>query len=641
MKNRIAVVFLFVSICWSLLFLRGMFVQIWPQKRLNELKSRLFETTIEIPARRGLILDRDGKELAVSVNGHGLFADPHLIPNRKVVAPKIAKLLKISKTEVLQKLKDTSKRFIWLKRGLSDEQKFAVEQLKIRGLGFIEEPRRVYPQDHLASQILGFVGADGRGLEGLELQLDEKLRGQSRRVLLPRDARGRPLLQDGHALTDVPDGSSVTLTLDSELQYALESELETATRLHKAKGAVGVVLDAQTSEILALAHVPLVDSNHAFKENPEDRRGRAVTDAFEPGSTLKPFVIAAALHERTIKPGTKIDCEGGKLSVGGHLITEAEATHQFRVLTVSEILAASSNVGMAKIGLGLGAERLRNFLDLFGFGHSTGVEFPGESRGVLLPLPWRPHLLSNIAFGQGITVTPLQLAQAYAAIANGGFLRKPSIIKSVQNFERGEVLDFKLPQSIRVLTPQEASILTYMLTSATSAQGTGFNARIPGFPVAGKTGTAQKIDAGRGLYKKDSYIASFAGFVPAHDPRFVIYIAVDEPKNGYYASQTAAPVFSKIAQYAVRKKGLIPVLIENKNVLASAIEQPLVKTPEMARGLVPQFMGLTLREVYQKSYGLPLRFDVHGSGVVARTVPEAGQSLPPTARVKLILQKTE
>lgn len=646
MKNRIALVFLFVSLCWGLLFAHGMYIQVWPHPRLKELRNRLFETTLEIPARRGVILDRDGKELAVSISGYSLFADPFILEGRASVAARLAKVLRLSKSELKAKLKNSDRRFVWLQRGLSEEKKKLIQSWKVRGLGFIEEPRRVYPQDHLAAQVLGFVGAEGHGLEGAELLLDKRLSGKSRKVLLPRDARGRPLLADGHVLTDIPDGSEVTLTLDSELQYVLESELEAAVRLHRAQSAVGVVLDAQTSEVLAMAQVPLVNLNKILREPAEWRRNRSVTDAFEPGSTLKPFVIAAALQEGTLKPNKKIDCEGGKIKIGGHWITEAEKTHQFGVLTVNEILSYSSNVGMAKIALELGAQKLRDRLESFGFGKTTGIDFPGETKGILLPTPWRPHLLSNIGFGQGFTSTPIQMAQAYAAIANGGTLRKPYLIRSIRNPDKPEAIEMSPDPGQKVMSTQEASILTFMLTSATSGQGTGINARIPGFQVAGKTGTAQKVDDKNGGYKKDAYISSFAGFVPAHDPRFVIYIAVDDPKNGYYGSQVAAPVFSKVAQFAVRKKGLAPILIEDRHVLIpdvelTDVEAPIKEAPEMARGLVPQFLGLSLREVYQKAHGLPMSLEIRGSGVVARTVPEAGQSLPPSARVQIILQRSE
>jgi cell division protein FtsI (penicillin-binding protein 3) len=639
MKSRIAIIFLFLTVCWSVLFIRGMYVQLWPQPRLTELKARLFETTVEIAARRGMILDRNGKELAVAVSGYSLFADPHILSRRKFAVIQLAKLLHMSKSELLPKL-NSQRRFVWIKRGLSEELRNTIQSWGLRGLGFVEEPQRVYPQDHLAAQLLGFVGSDGQGLEGVELALNAKLKGQSRRVLLPRDARGRPLIADGRILTEVPDGSDVTLTIDSELQYALESELASAVQIHQAEGAVGVILDAQTSEVLAEAQVPIMSLKRALQTPSEVRRNRAIVDAFEPGSTMKPFVIAAGFAEKKLKPNRRIDCEGGRLKVGGHWITEAEKEHHFGVLTVSEILAYSSNVGMAKIAMELGDQTLRKYLEMFGFGRPTGIDFPGESKGILLALPWRPHLLSNIGFGQGIAVTPMQMAQAYAAIANGGILRRPQILKSVRNSDGGDETFFSPDVGRRIMSASDANVLTFMLTAATTGQATGLNARVPGFPVAGKTGTAQKPDPVHGGYMKNNYISSFAGFVPALDPKFVIYIAVDSPHKGYYGSQVAAPVFSKIAQFAVRKKGLAPILIEDRHLIteeSSVVPSPIAPK-EMAHGLVPELTGLSLREVFQRLRGLPMTVDVRGSGVVARTVPEAGKSIPATGRVQLILE---
>lgn len=647
MKNRIAFIFLFVSICWSLLFLRGMYLQVWTQPRLTDLKNRLFETTIEISARRGMILDRNGKELAVAMSGYSLFADPHLLKSqRKVITNRLAKLLKISKSEIAERLKNTERRFVWLKRGLPEPTKTTIESWKIRGLGFIEEPRRVYPQDQLAGQMLGFVGVEGQGLEGLERQWDSKLKGQSRKLMLPKDARGRPLLPDGKMLTDIPDGQDLTLTLDSELQYILESELEAAVQTQNAESAVGVVLDAKTSEILAMAHVPLLHLNHALKAPGDSRRARAITDTFEPGSTIKPFVIAAGLEEKRFKPNRRIDCGNGRLEVGDKFITEAEKGRGFGILTVGEILAFSSNVGMAKIAMELGDQTVRRYLERFGFGHTSGIDFPGESKGILQPLPWRPHLLSNISFGHGIAVTPIQMAQAYASIANGGFLRRPTLVRSVRNNESGEVQDLDTDPGVRIMTPQTASLLKLMLMAATTGQGTGANARIPGYPVAGKTGTAQKVDAQNGGYMKNAYISSFAGFVPASDPQFVIYIAVDNPRKSYYGSQVAAPLFAKVSQFAVRQRGLSPILIENRHLITEDIHeesQPLasITQAETPQGAVPQLLGLSLREVYQRVHGVPMTLDIRGTGVVVRTHPEAGVSLPPSARVQLFLQPVD
>jgi cell division protein FtsI (penicillin-binding protein 3) len=391
-----------------------------------------------------------------------------------------------------------------------------------------------------------------------------------KQVILPRDARGRPLLPDGRSLTEVPDGADLELTIDHEVQYTLERELQSVVSQFDATSAVGIVVDAQSSEILGMATVPTVDLNDGSRYSAEVRRNRVVTDAFEAGSVMKTFVIAGALKEEILKPGTRYFCEGGRMKIGDKWIQEAEKKENFQWLTVSEILAYSSNVGAAKIAFDLGDARLMRTLIDFGFGAKTGLELPGEARGIMNPLPWRPHLLANVAFGHGIAVTPMQVVNAYTAIANGGVLKKPLLVRAIRTHDReGTSEEFRAEEVRRVLTPQQAATMRLMLAAATEDKSTGVNARIPGYFVAGKTGTAQKVDMVKGGYIHNAYISSFAGFVPANSPRYVIYVAVDNPKKAYYGSQVAAPVFAKMAQYLVRRAGVPPAQINEQNVISS------------------------------------------------------------------------
>ncbi len=645
MKSRILILFLVLIAMWSGMLIRAAYVQILPNQRLSDLQKRQFETTVEMRARRGAIFDRNGKELAITIPAYSLFADPELIEGKKWLSKKLSKILRMNSGEIFKKLK-SEKRFVWIKRHVSPTEMEEVKKWNVRGLGFIEEPKRVYPNDHLLAQTLGFVGIEGKGLEGLEMWYDERLKGESRRVLLPRDARGRPLLANGRVLTDVPDGSDVTLTIDSELQFMLESELKSAVEAHQASSAVGLVLDAQTSEILAMGHAPTFNINQAAQFPQEVKRNRSVTDAFEPGSTLKTFVIASALQDGLIKPSSKFFCENGKMKVGDKWISEADTKHHFGWLTASEILAYSSNIGVSKIASEMGAEKLREHLLNFGFGQRSGVDLPGESRGIVQALPWRPHLLANISFGHGITATPLQIAAGYAAIANGGVLRKPYIVKTIQTLDDEEPLHFESQDMRRVLQPAQAATMAMMLSNATTGQGTGVNAQIVGYPVAGKTGTAQKVDAEKGGYNEGVYISSFAGFVPASNPRFVIYIAVDHPRKDYYGSQVAAPVFARMAQYAVRRAGLPPLLIKQENVLArrqekkESFKDQQVQAMNTLQGQMPDLLGLSLREAYQRLHGQPVQVEIRGSGVVSRTDPAAGEEMNDAKRVRIWLEST-
>lgn len=643
MKSRIIFLFTCFLVLWSALLLRAMFIQIFPDGRLESLKRKQFETSLQIRTRRGAIVDRNGKELAASVPAYSLFADPKLLRDSNALSGRLAKYLKLSRANLKKRLRDRERRFVWIRRQLNEKQRDEIRSWGEPGLGFVEEPKRVYPNGGLLSQVLGFVGSEGDGLEGLELQFNKSLQGQLKSVLLPRDARGRPLLQDGRSLTEVPDGADLELTIDHEAQFTLEQELQSVVARFQAESAVGVVMDAQTSEVLAMANVG--------GSNP--RRNRIVTDSFEPGSTMKTFVVAAGLREGMLKPSTKYDCEGGRMKIGDKWISEAEANHKFGLMTVTEILALSSNVGVAKIAFQLGDERLYKALVDFGFGAKLGVEVPGEARGILNPLPWRPHLLSNVSFGHGMTATPLQLAAAYTAIANGGILKRPLLVRSVRTHGARDPQIFHAEEIRRVLTEQEAATMRLMLSAATEAKATGYNARIPGYYVAGKTGTAQKVDHVKGGYKANAYISSFAGFAPASNPRFVILVAVDNPQKSYYGSQVAAPVFAKMAQYMVRRAGLAPVLISEQNVIpkapegetsdlqAQAIQEIKRMTSAEASALEPLFpnlMGLTLREALNKIRPHVTRVDIRGHGVVVRSVPEAGAEISKKQRVRLVLE---
>ncbi|MGE3683620.1 MAG: penicillin-binding transpeptidase domain-containing protein [Bdellovibrionales bacterium] len=670
MKSRILILFSGFLVLWGILILRAATLQIAPDARLEKLKRRKFETSLQIRTRRGAILDRHGVELAASVPAYSLFADPKMVTNPKELSRRLGRYLRLPVTRLRQRLSDKERRFIWVKRQLTDKQRDEIKSWDQPGLGFIEEPKRVYPNGSLMAQVLGFVGTDGKGLEGLELEYNSHLQGQLKRILLPRDARGRPLLEDGRALTEVPDGADLHLTIDHEVQFTLEQELESVVNHFNADSAIGVVMEARTSEILALANLPSVDLNEGPKGPAFRRRNRVVTDAFEPGSTMKTFVIAGALREGLARPSSRYDCEGGRWKVGGRWISEADAHHAFDWLTVTEILAQSSNIGTAKIAFDLGEERLFRVLSDFGFGTKTGVRLPGESRGIMNPLPWRAHLFSNISFGQGIAVTPIQLAAAYGAIANDGLLKRPVLVKSIRRPEAELPEEFVAEDIRRVLSAREAATMRLMLTAATQESGTGARARIPGYHVAGKTGTAQKVDLKKGGYLPDAYVSSFAGFVPAHDPRYVILIAVDNPKTAYYGSQVAAPVFGRLAQYLVRRAGLPPVLISEQNVIPSRGEAESSQSPRhelRERALVelrevatsgrsdsdkgeaknqepvefPNLLGLTLREALGKIRNQTGPIKVRGHGVVVRTVPSAGASYPRRKRVTLVLENPD
>ncbi|MCB0362391.1 MAG: transpeptidase family protein, partial [Bdellovibrionales bacterium] len=611
-------------------------------------------------SRRGAIYDREGRELAVTVSSHSLFADPKILDDPKLVSRRLGRFLHLNRKSLLKQLRDKNRRFVWVRRYLSKEQKDKIAGWGIRGLGFIEEPKRIYPNNTLAAATLGFVGAEGQGLEGLEKYYEKYLRGKEVRVHLARDARGRPLIEGGDLYSQVPDGYSLQLSLDNQLQFILEQELDAAVAKFDADSAVGVILDAKNSDILAIGQSPSFDLNSARSYSLSVRRNRAIVDSFEPGSTMKTFVMAGVLKNGVAQPNTSIDCEGGYFIVNKRTIREADVHHDFGLLTVSEILSHSSNVGTAKLAFLLGESRLRNILSEFGFGSQTHVDFMGESSGLIQKGDWNKHLLANVSFGQGMRASPIQIAAAYAAIANGGVWRQPRLVQRIFSDELADAFSVKSKKEIplapraerRVLSRDHAATLTLMLTNATSEMGTGENARIKGFPVAGKTGTAQKVDLKYGGYKANSYISSFAGFVPANDPRFVLYIAVDNPREKYYGAQVAAPVFSRLGAFAVRRWGIPPVLLSSEDIMKKRSFQVGIDLQELAlntirtanqielNGRVPDLKGLSLREVVRRLRGTDIKFRVRGSGLVVSSQPEVGAPLVPGNTIQIFLKET-
>lgn len=663
MKSRIVLLFVGFACLWSFLMLRAARLQFLPHEQLETRYDRLFQTTIKLEPRRGTIFDRKGRELAVSIPAKSLFADPAEVTEPRRAARSLAPLIKMNAKDLEKRLRNKSRRFMWLGRKLDSDVVAKIEALNLKGLSFIEESRRIYPNEKLLAPILGAIGMEGKGLEGLELSLDPILSGERKKVTVRRDARGRPLTVDGKMFIQSPEGSEVFLTIDSEIQHELEKELDNVTMDFDADQAFGVILEPQTGEVVAMGMSPGFDANRALKTNVEKRRNRSVTDTFEPGSVIKALAVAAALEEGLIQPNTRINTENGRMKVGDRWIREADERHRWQSLTVSEVLAYSSNVGTTKIALDLGDKRLRKYMEQFGFGRKSGIELPGEARGALLPLPWRDHLLSNVSFGQGMTATPLQVAAAYAAIANGGIWREPTLVRgqresgadrmvSLCEGKKDSTKIFCQREEARVvIRPETSQAMRLLLAGVTGRGGTGLNARVEGFPVAGKTGTAQKVAPGGRGYMTGAYISSFAGFLPANDPKYVIYIVVDHPKNrSYYGSQVAAPVFSRMATFISRLEGWAPVLMQEKNMIPNRpslaraptndplgsfktrrkFSDPLASSAvEQLRGSadvkVPNFQNLTLREVMESLRGQDVDVRVQGSGVVHQTWPKSGE----------------
>jgi cell division protein FtsI (penicillin-binding protein 3) len=506
--------------------------------RAGSLKKRAVTQQVEhldVPARRGTITDRRGVELAVSEDAVTVFANPFLIKNPTRVAAKLAPILHLPVGRLLEKLGDREKGFVYLRRQMEAGAGDRVERLEIEGVGTVVEPRRTYPQGPLASQLIGSVGTDGYGLSGLEQSRNSTLRGENGKRRLVKDALGEPV-----SIVEVQRakaGKDLRLTLDAALQERAEAVLAEIGSAYRPRGATALVMDPRTGELLALANWPRVDANNPGGAPGYARQNRGVAASYEPGSTFKAFTVSGALAEGLITPGTAFDLPP-TIHVADRVIGEAHDRGGMR-LTVSQILAQSSNVGSVMIGLKLGARRFDRWVRRFGFGRPTGVDLPGEAPGIVLRLrDYSGSSMGNMPIGQGLAVTPIQMAQAYTAIAEGGVMRPPYVIESDRGRER------------RVLPRRVAIQVSRMLEGVLGAGGTAQEARVPGYRLAGKTGTAEKPD-GHGGYSKTKFVASFIGYAPARDPRLLVAVMVDEPKGQIYGGVVAAPAFEKIMAFAL------------------------------------------------------------------------------------------
>ena len=504
--------------------------------RSEELRSRALTQqveTITVAARRGTITDRHGVELAVSEDAVTVFANPQLVKNPAKVAAQLAPLMKVPEDEILAKLSDTSRGFVYLKRKLDPQRGEKVQQLEIEGIDTVVEPRRQYPQRWLASQVIGAVGTDNWGLSGLEQSQEKQLHGEDGKRRVVKDALGEPV-----SIVEVKraqPGRDLQLTIDSAIQERVEAVLAEVGQTYMPKGATAVVLDPRNGEILALANWPRVNANDIGGAPPYARQNRAVAASYEPGSTFKAITVSGAMEQGLVTPETSFALPP-TIQVADRVIKEAHGGGG--TLTTSEILARSSNVGAVTIGLRLKANNFDKWVRRFGFGQGTGVDLPGEQAGIVLrPENYSGSSLGNMPIGQGIAVTPMQMAAAYSAIANGGTLRRPHIVKGAESPSR------------RVISNKTADQVSRMLEGVLGPGGTASEAAVPGYKLAGKTGTAEKaIDGG---YSKTKFVASFIGYAPARDPRLLVAVMVDEPQGEIYGGVVAAPAFEKIVSFAL------------------------------------------------------------------------------------------
>jgi cell division protein FtsI/penicillin-binding protein 2 len=540
-NRRIRTLLLLLIAAFGGLFLRAAWLQGVRAASLSRLGQTQHREQVTLPAGRGTIFDGTGLRLALGEQATTLYADPLQIRNPRPVATAVARALRIDPAAVYEKLADRTRGFVYLDRQADAYRAALLARQKLPGLGFIPEERRTYPQHTVGAQVLGYVGVDDNGLAGLELWLDKHLAGRAGHETIVKDPAGRVI----DVTNDRPavQGKDVVLTLDHTIQANAEQVLRQTVQKWGAKNGTAIVLDPRTGAILAMAVEPGYDAN-AYPSVPAAvQRNRAVTDTYEPGSTFKVVTVAGALSDHLVAPSTSFTLPYS-IQVADRVIHDAEPRGTVRY-SVAQILAHSSNVGAITLAEMLGKQRLASWISRFGFGHKTGIDFPGESPGIVLPLDkWSGSTIGNVPIGQGIAVTPVQMAAAYAAIANHGVWMRPHLVDRVVGGTTPPL------ERRRMVSRGVASEVMRMLQDVV-AEGTGTYAAIPGYQVAGKTGTAQKPDS-HGGYATGQYVASFVGVVPASRPRLVVLVAVDEPRGAIFGGVVAAPAFQQIASFDLR-----------------------------------------------------------------------------------------
>lgn len=552
-SRRRRFVLLVVLLCgFGVVLFRLVSLQVLQAAELTLKADRQHQKTVSLEGARGTIVDRHGKVLAMNMEVPSVFGVPAALESPAQAARHLSPVLHVRAAELEKKLRQ-DRSFVWLARKLDPDQGHRLEQMPMEGIGTVLEGRRFYPKGPLLAHVLGFAGIDGEGLEGLERRYESQLHGEKRVAVLQRDALGRIVFPKGVAEQNPASGHSLSLTIDEVIQYVAEKELEEAVTKAHAKAGTVIVLDPQTGALLALAISPRFDPNAVAALTPDRWRNRALTDAYEPGSTMKAIVAAAALEEKVMKPGTMVFGENGRMTVANTVIHDHE---KLGWVTFAQVIQKSSNIGAAKTGMALGDRRLYRYLQDFGFGQRTEIDLPGEAGGLLRdPRGWGRRSLASISMGQEIGVTPIQMVSAVAAIANGGVLMKPYVVSEVRDAQ-GQLLKQVMPQvKRRVISPETARTVTSILEGVVT-DGTGGKAAIPGFRVAGKTGTAQKIDPRTGAYSSTQFVGSFVGFVPADNPRLAMIVVIDEPQGEAWGGTVAAPVFRRVGEQVLNYLGV-------------------------------------------------------------------------------------
>ncbi|HEY8083064.1 MAG TPA: penicillin-binding protein 2 [Solirubrobacterales bacterium] len=545
-ERRIGLLFAGFLLCFLIIALRAVWLQGVQGAQLASEAAYQQTEVVEVPGLRGSMLDRFGSPLAVSEDARTIFATPYQVKNPRQTAEKLATILDLDSADVFDSLTEDSG-FSYVAQKVEMPVAARVARLELPGIGELPDSRRTYPQGELAAQVIGAVGSENQGLTGLESGEESVLKGTDGERRVVKDALGEPIRLE--TVTEASDGDDIRLTLDPAIQQRTERVLAGVGETYAPQGATAIVMDPQDSEILAMANWPPTDPTDLSSASPEDLMNRATGFTYEPGSTFKAFTVSAALEDKLVSPETAFTL-APSIQVADRVIEESHARGT-ETLTVGEILAHSSNVGAVTIGLMLGSERFSRWINRFGFGRPTGVRFPAEEQGLVPELDeYSGSTMGNLPLGQGLSVTPMQMMAGYAAIANGGELRRPRLIKSIDGEPVPE------PAGRRVIDADVASEVRTMLTGVLGPGGTASEVSVPGYTLAGKTGTAEVAE--NGAYSETKFVASFIGFAPADDPRLLVAVIVDQPQGDIYGGAVAAPAFGEIAAFALPYLGVPP-----------------------------------------------------------------------------------
>jgi cell division protein FtsI (penicillin-binding protein 3) len=631
---KIRIIFLsgLLVFCFVLIVGRMFQLQVLKKEQLYKLAAQQQHIQIPLVPKRGTIYDSKGNELAVSIEVDSVYADARKVMDVKKTAGALASILQVDREELEKKLM-SQRPFEWIQRKISSKEVEQIKALQLPGIFFLKENRRFYPNSQLAAHLIGFVGLDSKGLEGIEFQYDALLNGGNQVWTSARDALGREITLGKIPFEKEDHYRNIVLTIDKSIQHATEVELGRGVELWGAKGGMAIVMDPSTGKILAMASYPTFNPNHFIQSRSKSWRNRGVSDAFEPGSLFKAFLAAAALEEQVVRPSDSFFCENGSYTVYDRTIHD---TTKHGWLTVQQIIKLSSNIGASKVGEKMGRDRFYRYISAFGFGEKTRINLPGEGKGIVHhPRYWPPVALDTISFGQGISVTGIQLVTALSAIANGGFLMKPYVVEKILDEKGGVVQSFK-PEVIRkVISEETAKKVSGLLKTTTEKGGTGEGAVPAGYEVAGKTGTAQKADALLGGYSPDRYTSGFMGFSPYDEPKLVLLVIIDEPQKNNYGGVVAAPIFKAIMEKALPYLNVVPrgtMVVKNEiNITpqkAVWVSEPILDEVKVGKGagiiVMPDLTGLSMRNALSRMEGKGVIIKVSGNGKVVEQIPRPG-----------------